>query len=251
MTDAADHRQRATPRALAGYPRSRHAARLPARPRADRRQGGLRRGGVRRLLGDGRPARRRRRAQPVDADQRLPGAGRCADGQEVVTAEGLGRPTTCTPCSASWPRAAARSAATARPASCAAWPRSTTGPDTATRTGPTASTCTRSAATCAAAPATARSATRRGRWAPPTRDDPLADPAAGPAPASRRPGSTRRRDFARPADLAEALALLAEHPDATVVAGCTDWGVEVNLRGRRAPYAVARRPAARAARLRR
>ena len=37
----------------------------------------------------------------------------------------------------------------------------------------------------------------------------------------------------------EALALLAEHPDATVVAGSTDWGVEVNLRGRRASYVVA------------
>jgi xanthine dehydrogenase small subunit len=39
--------------------------------------------------------------------------------------------------------------------------------------------------------------------------------------------------------LVEALALLAEHPDATVVAGSTDWGVEANLRGRRAAYVVA------------
>ena len=45
--------------------------------------------------------------------------------------------------------------------------------------------------------------------------------------------------FARPADLADALALLTEHPDATVVAGSTDWGVEANLRGRRASYLVA------------
>ena len=50
---------------------------------------------------------------------------------------------------------------------------------------------------------------------------------------------TRLDDFVRPADLREALALLAEHPDATVVAGSTDWGVEVNLRGRRASYVVA------------
>ena len=45
--------------------------------------------------------------------------------------------------------------------------------------------------------------------------------------------------FVRPADLAEAVALLAEQPDATVVAGCTDWGVEVNIRGARAELAVA------------
>ena len=45
--------------------------------------------------------------------------------------------------------------------------------------------------------------------------------------------------FARPADLGEALALLAERPDAVVVAGSTDWGVEVNLRGRRAPTVLA------------
>ena len=57
-----------------------------------------------------------------------------------------------------------------------------------------------------------------------------------PAPAA---AATRMDGFARPADLAEALDLLREHPDATVVAGATDWGVEVNLRGRRASYVVA------------
>jgi xanthine dehydrogenase small subunit len=50
---------------------------------------------------------------------------------------------------------------------------------------------------------------------------------------------TERAEFRRPADLAEALALLAERPDASVIAGCTDWGVEVNLRGKRAPFVVA------------
>ena len=44
--------------------------------------------------------------------------------------------------------------------------------------------------------------------------------------------------FVRPGDLGEALDLLAEHPDAVPVAGATDWGVEVNLRGRRAGLAV-------------
>jgi xanthine dehydrogenase small subunit len=33
--------------------------------------------------------------------------------------------------------------------------------------------------------------------------------------------------------------LLRDHPDATVVAGATDWGVEVNLRGARAELAIA------------
>ncbi len=75
---------------------------------------------------------------------------------------------------------------------------------------------------------------------PPRDGDPLADRRARPAPA---PVSTRldgpAGGFARPADLAEALDLLAGHPDATVVAGATDWGVEVNLRGERAAYTVA------------
>ncbi len=53
------------------------------------------------------------------------------------------------------------------------------------------------------------------------------------------PVSSRRDGFARPADLAQALELLREHPDATVVAGATDLGVEVNLRGRRPAYLVA------------
>jgi xanthine dehydrogenase small subunit len=75
--------------------------------------------------------------------------------------------------------------------------------------------------------------------APPA-DDTLALRCAAPAPpvpATRvRVGDT---EFVRPADLAAAVALLAERPDATVIAGCTDWGVEVNLRGTRAPFVVA------------
>ncbi|MDQ6688761.1 MAG: FAD binding domain-containing protein [Actinomycetota bacterium] len=46
-------------------------------------------------------------------------------------------------------------------------------------------------------------------------------------------------EFVRPADLAAALQLLAEQPEALVVAGSTDWGVEVNIRGIRAPLVVA------------
>jgi xanthine dehydrogenase small subunit len=70
----------------------------------------------------------------------------------------------------------------------------------------------------------------------PSPADPFVERQARPAPA---PAPTRVDGFARPTDLAEALALLADHPDATVVAGSTDWGVEANLRGRRAAYVVA------------
>ncbi len=43
----------------------------------------------------------------------------------------------------------------------------------------------------------------------------------------------------RPATLAEALRVKRERPGAVVVAGSTDWGVEVNLRGCRADTVVA------------
>jgi len=62
--------------------------------------------------------------------------------------------------------------------------------------------------------------------------------AAAPAPARTRL-SDHESAYVRPASLAEALQLLREHGDAVVVAGSTDWGVEVNLRGRRAPLVVA------------
>ncbi len=73
----------------------------------------------------------------------------------------------------------------------------------------------------------------------------LTAPAAGDPLAARQhqpvppPRETRTPAFVRPADLAAALQLLGERPDAVVVAGSTDWGVEVNLRGVRAPLVVA------------
>jgi xanthine dehydrogenase small subunit len=74
----------------------------------------------------------------------------------------------------------------------------------------------------------------------PGQDDPLALRCSEPAP---QPVSTRYTTgtgtFARATSLTEALDLLAEHPGAVVVAGSTDWGVEVNLRGARAPFVVA------------
>ena len=74
----------------------------------------------------------------------------------------------------------------------------------------------------------------------PTADDPLAARHAAPPPA---PVATHLADldgtFVRPSSLAEALTVLRDHPDAVPVAGCTDHGVEVNLRGLRASYVVA------------
>ena len=74
----------------------------------------------------------------------------------------------------------------------------------------------------------------------PTADDALAARRTTPAPAAP---ATRLDDgeatFLRPATLAETLRLLHDQPDAVVVAGSTDWGVEVNLRARRAETVVA------------
>ncbi|WP_432182236.1 xanthine dehydrogenase small subunit [Streptomyces sp. NBC_00063] len=74
----------------------------------------------------------------------------------------------------------------------------------------------------------------------PTEDDPLAQRREQPAPEPvatdyTRDGST----FLRPSTLTEALQVLRERPDAVVVAGSTDYGVEVNIRSRRADYVVA------------
>jgi xanthine dehydrogenase small subunit len=77
----------------------------------------------------------------------------------------------------------------------------------------------------------------------------LGFPAADDALATRRTTSapatvaTRLRDaessFVRPQDLTHAMEILVERPDAVVVAGSTDWGVDVNLKGARAPMVVA------------
>jgi xanthine dehydrogenase small subunit len=77
----------------------------------------------------------------------------------------------------------------------------------------------------------------------------LGAPPAGDPLAARRdapptePVPTRLRhdgrSFVRPGTLAEALRLLHADPAATVVAGSTDWGVEVNLRGARAASVIA------------
>ncbi len=74
----------------------------------------------------------------------------------------------------------------------------------------------------------------------PAADDVLAGRCAAPPPAPAATDlSAEGRTFVRPPSLADALRLLRERPDACVVAGCTDWGVDVNLRGRRADLVVA------------
>lgn len=70
-------------------------------------------------------------------------------------------------------------------------------------------------------------------------DDPLADVGSRPLATARDCQIDGPTGFRRPADLEAVLGLLAERPDAVVVAGSTDWGVEVNLRHRRAPLTVA------------
>ncbi|MCT4351766.1 FAD binding domain-containing protein [Streptomyces sp. Je 1-79] len=74
----------------------------------------------------------------------------------------------------------------------------------------------------------------------PTDEDPLArrreqSPPAPVATEYTQGDST----FLRKGTLAETLRLLRERPDAVVVAGSTDWGVEVNIRSRRANCVVA------------
>jgi xanthine dehydrogenase small subunit len=73
----------------------------------------------------------------------------------------------------------------------------------------------------------------------PSTNDPYAARLASEPPAASATslvGATGT--YARPGDLAEALALLGRHPDAVLVAGSTDWGVEVNIRGARTPFAI-------------
>ncbi|MEV1016786.1 FAD binding domain-containing protein [Micromonospora sp. NPDC049751] len=75
---------------------------------------------------------------------------------------------------------------------------------------------------------------------PPVPDDQLVQrqqaPTAPPRPVRLRHGG---REFVRPASLPDALRRLREQPTATVVAGSTDWGVQVNLQGARAESVLA------------
>jgi xanthine dehydrogenase small subunit len=74
----------------------------------------------------------------------------------------------------------------------------------------------------------------------PDADDPFAARRHGaPRDAPRTELHHDGRRFIRPATLTEASRLVHENPDATVIAGCTDWGVEANLRGSRTTELIA------------
>ena len=73
----------------------------------------------------------------------------------------------------------------------------------------------------------------------PEADDPFLARLAAPAPAPAVTTSSNAQGrYVRPADLAGALELLAAEPDAQLVAGSTDWGVELNIRHTRAALSV-------------
>lgn len=74
----------------------------------------------------------------------------------------------------------------------------------------------------------------------PESDDPLLQRLADPAPVPVATAATVDGSrFIRPASFDETLRLIRDEPDALLVAGSTDWGVEVNIRGSRAPLVVA------------
>lgn len=74
----------------------------------------------------------------------------------------------------------------------------------------------------------------------PTADDPLRQRLDSEAPgATATDVVVDGSRFVRPASLADAVRLLRDEPDALLVAGSTDWGVEVNIRGRRSPFVIA------------
>jgi xanthine dehydrogenase small subunit len=73
----------------------------------------------------------------------------------------------------------------------------------------------------------------------PEGDDPLLARLAEPAPGGAATSSSSAQgDYVRPVDLAGALELLAVNPEARLVAGSTDWGVELNIRHARAALTI-------------
>jgi xanthine dehydrogenase small subunit len=75
--------------------------------------------------------------------------------------------------------------------------------------------------------------------APPPDDSFAARLSAPPDEPAATRLSYEGRSFARPETLADALRMLHADPGATLLAGSTDWGVEVNLRGTRAASVIA------------
>ena len=217
---------------------------------------------MRRLLGAGRPAGARRlRRHRVDRDQRLPGPGRRPrrpGGRHGRGARHARRPAPG-PARDGGARRLAVRLLHAR-ASSAAWPRSSTAPDRRPPTAPEPDAyhgdngfdlhaLSGNLCRCTGYRPIKDAAYALGF---PAADDELAARRAAPAPApSADPAARRRgRQFVRPADLAEALRLLAERPRRHRRRRQHRLGRRRQPRGRRAPAGRGRRPAARAARLR-
>ncbi|MDT0213628.1 FAD binding domain-containing protein [Rothia sp. ARF10] len=83
---------------------------------------------------------------------------------------------------------------------------------------------------------------RDAAWAlgAPDESDPLAERRrSAPAPAARTHLEADGAELVRPADLVEALELLRSRPEAVLLAGATDVGVDVNLKGARPSLLVA------------
>jgi xanthine dehydrogenase small subunit len=73
----------------------------------------------------------------------------------------------------------------------------------------------------------------------PESGDPFLARQAEPAPAAAATTTSNEQGrYVRPADLAGVLELLATHPGAQLVAGSTDWGVELNIRHARAALTI-------------
>jgi xanthine dehydrogenase small subunit len=73
----------------------------------------------------------------------------------------------------------------------------------------------------------------------PESGDPFLARQAEPAPAAAATTTSNEQGrYVRPADLTGVLDLLATHPGAQLVAGSTDWGVELNIRHTRAALTI-------------
>jgi xanthine dehydrogenase small subunit len=73
----------------------------------------------------------------------------------------------------------------------------------------------------------------------PESGDPFLARQAEPAPAAATTTTSNEQGrYVRPADLTGVLDLLATHPGARLVAGSTDWGVELNIRHTRAALTI-------------
>jgi xanthine dehydrogenase small subunit len=73
----------------------------------------------------------------------------------------------------------------------------------------------------------------------PESGDPFLTRQAEPAPAAAATTTSNEQGrYVRPADLAGVLELLATHPGTQLVAGSTDWGVELNIRHARAALTI-------------